>query len=725
MPTPEDRAFFESLNKDLAKNIGESIKGAFKESDKGKGKGKEDGDDGVRAAKIATILGHLNKTIGSLMSLVGQNVSNVAAYGDTIARTAVATNQTTLFQTQKIAGSTQFLTDEFGKFGFNLREVGGMLSNAMLQNVRGISVNTQRFIARTRGFNTSMGSVAKFLQTQTNVLGNDIESTNTLGHIMQDVARGSGIVATAMFEAVNAFTENTRTLKAVYGGEVGEQFQTALGSLVGTIGVGFEKEVKGLVSALAPTDFEGMRKITILGRSIGAGDLSPEAMRADPAGHLVKAITALARIAQEADAVHPGDEFSRGKFIEQRMVALGISINQMGIAQRLMQNAQARGQSLATFMTPGGMTDAERALDSAKAQEDITGHSQKAADALKDFAIETGATTIHYKMLQLQSELTRDALYMLEDGAVNTKRKLLGMAAASVGVADKIMKYVNPITDILMSIALFRGLRGRAAGGGGGGAGWGAGFRTLPTASKTKFPGAVHQKLGQPRGGRWVHPSQTSMATAQGRASLGLGKGGGLKSLGRAARIPGIGGIIAGGLEYAENKDVSRAVTAGAAAGVGGWAGFGLGMAAGTLFGPAAVVMSPLLGILGAMGGGSWLSKQAVDIHDKAGYFEGSEINAEKASMYAANQVGTELIVIAVGEVGNKVLELKRVLVEDVASEMEGTRDYRGMSLEQRAQHIAGIDDLQRRAQGDLSREVGLVVTPSNSALTALNRGAN
>ena len=78
------------------------------------------------------------------MQLVGENVNNVFAYGDTIARSAAATNQQIFRQTQKTTTSNQFLTDEFGKFGFNLNQVGGMLDTAMRSNVRGINQNTQK-----------------------------------------------------------------------------------------------------------------------------------------------------------------------------------------------------------------------------------------------------------------------------------------------------------------------------------------------------------------------------------------------------------------------------------------------------------------------------------------------------------------------------------------------------------------------------------------------------
>jgi hypothetical protein len=54
-------------------------------------------------------------------------------------------------------------------------------------------------------------------------------------------------------------------------------------------------------------------------------------------------------------------------------------------------------------------------------------------------------------------------------------------------------------------------------------------------------------------------------------------------------------------MEYSATGDAGRA----AGVGTGSALGFGLGMAAGGLFGPAAVVMSPLLGMLGSYLGGS------------------------------------------------------------------------------------------------------------------------
>jgi hypothetical protein len=83
--------------------------------------------------------------------------------------------------------------------------------------------------------------------------------------------------------------------------------------------------------------------------------------------------------------------------------------------------------------------------------------------------------------------------------------------------------------------------------------------------------------------------------------------GAGLSGLSRFAKIGAYagGGLLAGGLdaamEYSATGDAGRA----AGVGTGSALGFGLGMAAGGLFGPAAVVMSPLLGMLGSYLGGS------------------------------------------------------------------------------------------------------------------------
>ena len=68
--------------------------------------------------------------------------------------------------------------------------------------------------------------------------------------------------------------------------------------------------------------------------------------------------------------------------------------------------------------------------------------------------------------------------------------------------------------------------------------------------------------------------------------------------------IPGLGAVGDAGYEYAEGGSVGSAMTAGGGALAGAGAGASLGASAGLLFGPGAVVASPVLGAIGGILGG-------------------------------------------------------------------------------------------------------------------------
>ena len=88
--------------------------------------------------------------------------------------------------------------------------------------------------------------------------------------------------------------------------------------------------------------------------------------------------------------------------------------------------------------------------------------------------------------------------------------------------------------------------------------------------------------------------------------------GGGLKPLG--SRVPVIGGLVAGGLEYAEHGDASRAVAAGGGAVGGALAGAAAGAAIGSVV---PIVGTAIGGILGGIIGGLGGEKAAKAVHDQ------------------------------------------------------------------------------------------------------------
>jgi len=686
MPTPEDRSFFESLNQDLANSIGASIQSAFKASsaaDKGmtiskgsidaigdavnRGKGKGDGedkdpadkDDAVQVSKLGAIFKGLQSTVQNLMSLIGGNVSNAYAYGDQIARAAAATGQTVLRQAQATDTSNKFLTDEFGKFGFNLRDVGGMLDSAMRANIRGIGLSTQKFIARTQGFGVSMGTVVNFLSTQTEVLGKSTEEATILGQSIMDLSRVNDALAESILGAVTAFTEQSRSIRMMHGPEVAEKLEKTIAGLSSEFPA-MGNDMVRLVTALTATDFEGMRKRQVLGGIIRT-DLSPERLRRDTEGFIrdaIRGITELGERGRGSGGLQAAKLFEiYGKDFG------GIDLGLMDVATQLNAIPELSAR-IAGELKQGEKETFNRAEDTKKGQKFITSTSQDAAFNIKNFAIETAALDTQLKFVEKSAQIFKDTLYELTDGFINNTRKFAGQGTAYTGIASKLLGVLGPITNIGMTITqilMLRRMAGMGGGGGGGGGGRGlfgrAGARIggglsratgfLAPTMLTAHGAALGVGEGMPRewlpggsggGGRWATTaSRATRAASAGRAAAGFGAG--FKGLAKAARLPGIGGLISGGMELAETGDKSRALAKGTGAGLGGWGGMAAGAAIGTIIFPGVgtAIGGLIGGIAGAMGG----EKLATAIHDandpefrKKQYFE-RDIDAEFKALFA------------------------------------------------------------------------------------------
>ena len=453
MPTPEDRSFFEGLNNDLAKSMNKAIQTGFKGSsikldpdtvkligtemgkqlkpltddakandgDGGGGGGSGSAGQGGALKKLAKVA---KSVFMAARNLVSQNATNMLAFGDTMARSTAATGNAFLMNGEN-------LSKKFGRFGFNLRDVGGMLDGAMRANVRGLGRNTQNFIARTTGLGTSLGHTNKFLAAQTNVLGKSMTETTALGTDLQNIALSNGMVADAMFDAVAAFEQNTKKQSVIFGEATSQAFQTIVGSMEALMPKG---NFGSVLAKAAPTDMEGLLNLDKIAMSTG-GAFSSKGIQTDPVRNTAAFVAALAKFGDSLKGLDPRRAAIK---TEQRLGKFNVNLDDIQKAMTARDKAGGTTAGLEKAMRGELGTkpiETDKVLSSKVTENSIT-----AANNVKNFAIEVeGLKTVQAGIAKV-SQILNDSFYKLND-ATTTLAKTMGFAAAgeaAVQAANKL-----------------------------------------------------------------------------------------------------------------------------------------------------------------------------------------------------------------------------------------------------------------------------------------------
>jgi len=666
MPTPEDRSFFEGLNSDLAKGINKAIEGGFKgaslsldaetvkligvefshaikplekaikEDDDGGGGGGS-GSAGQKGA-LNKVVGVAKGVFGAARQLVAQNASNMLAYGDTMARGVAATNQSFLMNGDNLA-------TKFGHFGFDIQQTGAMLDSAMRANVKGLGKNAQNFLARSAGLGISTATNNKFLAANTNILGQSMKETASLGTDLVNMALSNGMIGDSIFAAVAAFEANTKAQQVIFGAGIATEFQKIVGGLETLIPGG---GLNALIAKAAPTTVKGLLDLDILGGMFG-GAFNSEGIRDDPRRHTANFIAALARASKQI----AGMTVRQGaQFIEHRFGKFGITLADIQTANVAMNEAGSIS-GLIEAMRGGSIpikTDEELSTS-------ITQNSLAAANAMKNYAIEAAGLSTVQAGLAETSDFLKTSFYEL-NGKTSALATTMGNAAtaeAALQSADKLGLggIKDLITNLITGGVLLKGgqsltnllsrggrpnippgnppvPRQRPIGRGANwlrGEVWGKGGKVANASRGIGLPNALNPATGLPH-----RQAQTFASVSRGTRALGAGKAA-LFGKG-AARIPLLGAGISTALELVETGDKSRAIATGAGTALGGWGGAAAGAAAGLAFGPGAVVMSPLLGLVGGIMGAWGMGEAAKVVHDSidTDFVKKQELDREEAA---------------------------------------------------------------------------------------------
>ena len=444
MPTPEDRSFFEGLNQDLAKSLNVAIAKGFKgasisldaetvkligvemgkslkpltddakdnDADGGGGGGSGSSGEGNAYKKVLVAA---KAVFNAARQLVAQNASNVLAFGDTMARGVAATNNMQLMRGKN-------LTTQFGKFGFNIRDVGEKLDSAMRANVKGLGTNTQNFIARTTGLGTSLASTNKFLASNTNTLGRSMDQTIALGTDIQNAALSNGMMADAMFEAVAAFEANTKKQQVLFGDDIAVDFQEIIGHMEG---LGTGADFGSVIAKASPTDRDGLMNLNRLGGRDNGG-FSSRTIRDDPARHTAKVFMALNKFGKQLQGMDP---LAAAQHMEAILKPLGFDLSDVQKAMTAVSAAGGSEQGLVDAMKGKGPVFSNKIQTDEALQNRVTENSLEAANNLKNFAVEVNALdTVQWGLAKISSIL-KDSFYDLNDGTT-LLAETMGLAAA-------------------------------------------------------------------------------------------------------------------------------------------------------------------------------------------------------------------------------------------------------------------------------------------------------
>jgi len=414
--------------------------------------------------------------------------------------------------------------------------------------------------------------------------------------------------------AVAAFEATSKTQSVVFGKSFAAEMMQVVGAIEAAIP---GTEMGSFLSKITAGDFESQQRARVMAATVGVDSAMLET---NPQRFIAELLEGIERFSQQSG----GGSMARALQMEVLAGLGGVSLTELQGALRVAETGTA-ADHLRTFAGPQ-LTDSEREALTKEEQRVITAVDSKAAANMKDFALSLAGTHVAFTALDTVSETLRKSFYEF-DGELTALARRLGLISG--GMAGMNMsKEATGIGSLLafgaggLAAARYGGRAMRAVGQGtaraaqatGRGLGragravagpWGR-TGTVAQATRGMGPfGGINPHTGLPHN---VPQTLTPRAAAggAGKAAL-LGRG--------ASRIPILGGAIAGGMEYMETGDTSRAVSTGVGAAAGGWAGAAGGAAAGAAIGSVVPIIGTAAGaliggILGGFGGG-WFGGEA------------------------------------------------------------------------------------------------------------------
>ena len=625
MPSPSDREFFESMNRDLASGLGKAIKDNFTaeikisrgsieqlgkainkavggkpasaqggaEADSGGG-----GKGGAGEASMLKKLGGFAKSIVSAgLKVTSANASHIRQFGDSLAKTAVATGNASILASENISHS-------FGQWHQDLAQVGQNMRTSLEMNVKHTDKTTQKLIARSVGLGTSMGALGKFMTTTTNVMGMNTSEMLGLGTEIQNLALSNNLLADSVFEAATSFQAATKGTQLLAGQSTAEMMKMVAGLEAATTGVGIGELVQRIVS-FDPQKQAQMN--ALLARAGIQGDTSQ--INNDPTGFIAKAIAAISKVSGEA----------KGMGVQSGAYLQGIS-RAFGLNESMMFAAQAATRDIGGVASLRQVSAPVAVQSDQSLQQQIQGSSEAAFFAMKDFAIEINGLSIHQAFLSTASQAAEEALYDAGEAATAFAKALGGVAGgqAAFQTADAGLGGAGGGLLTMLGIGAltqskrFAGLFGRNA----------------------SIPKTIAPKTGSwvknPNTGRNIKvggPTFNAMTAAEQAAIVGdntvkasrgaLAKSAMKTTLKTGAKATPLNLVLAGGLDLLEHGDKSHAAAAAVGSAGGFWGGAAAGAGLGALTGPAAPVLAPLFGLIGGIMGSIGGEKLATTVHDE------------------------------------------------------------------------------------------------------------
>jgi len=478
MASSEDRQFFEDLNKDLANSLNDAISSAFsdfgkafgdsasqsissaiskgfEESGSGKSGDKKEKDRGG-FDKLSSALGRFGKAFGTLKAIarpLDGASSQIKQFGNTMARTVAQTGNHALVNARLQKGAmtelnklnvgslAQTISGEFADFGIGLGQTGQILDTALRTNAKVNDKGTQEFLARAVGLGNNLGLATQAIATNTNYLGLSTDASDNFNQRLKSkTAKANGRLADTIFQAVEAFKENTRSQNIVFG----TQFAGTMRSVVAGLQAAMpDTGIIDAVGKITGTDFKQQQATAALLARLNVGATTQE-LSQDPAAVLAKMFKAI-----EADLGRFQND-PRAMASQMELMASQAGLSKSDIEAILTQSAgKSTGELEKIMRNQAGQKLPTR--EELKGEQTVVGGlSVDAAEAMKDAKIAIQGADVAFNMLSTTTEVVRTSLDAF-DGAL---AKVMGtMAGMSTGVqmgaqATGVMGMVSSLADI-------------------------------------------------------------------------------------------------------------------------------------------------------------------------------------------------------------------------------------------------------------------------------------
>jgi gas vesicle protein len=593
MLSDADRNLIMEANQRLAKGMQDAVSQGIKELKEELEKLSSDGDkdqkDNTKAveentkefvktkAVLVATLTKIGSTVVSFASKVGGEMN---AFGNTLARSAAATGRDQLLGTRRledgVSRAEASISKAAGEFGLAPSQFAGLIDSAIRANIRDTGKQTQKFIATAAGLGTGIGSLNKFLATQTNVLGSSTEASIEFGNTILELAASNGILGDSILDAVAAFTRTAQKQSVIFGPEVSDSIQKGLAGLTTALP---NLDIASLVGSL--TAPENIVRLPAIAGQLGIA--APD--ETDPEGMVKFIAEAIEGLAAQTEG-RSGIELERLLAGLQGAMGETFSLENVFKAQRASRVAAEKGTDILSIMTQ---------------QVDPQEAAKRQADAAR--SIGEASSEAMENMLLFSTTLAG-----LNDKAGMQGKVLDSLVPAMDEVSDSLGSMIGTATGLdnalkVVTLSLY-----------------GLASSLLFSAAPSVIPAVG--RAGSKLIGKAFTGTQSGLAKGLTKAGMkprsalspGMNKVMSSKLLRGAGKLAApLGGVIAAGSELAETGDKSRAAVRGVATTGGAVGGASAGALAGAPLGPIGALAGA---IIGGIAGSLLADKTATAVHD-------------------------------------------------------------------------------------------------------------